>query len=176
MGISIWAGRTIAAILLLLVSACTTTSTPTSIATGPTLADREAIEATLYRYTRGLDRHDPDLYTSAWAEDCEFDLGTTVLKGRPAMRGIITGLIDNNAAAVKRGETPREIFHMDANSRIEFLAADHAIHHAYYFTFRRTGKGLQSTNTVIAIGSTTDELRKINGEWLIVKRTVMDNP
>lgn len=159
----------------LLTSACVTTTT-TDMAGEPTLADREAIEATLYRYARGLDRHDPDLYASAWAEDSEFDLGVASYHGREEMRGIITGLIDSYAEAEERGDPTRQIFHMDANSRIEFLGPDHAVHHAYYFTIARSGEGPGSTNEVIATGSTTDELRKIDGEWLIVKRTVMNGP
>jgi hypothetical protein len=175
MRIRAWAGRALAASVVLFVSACATTlSAP--VAERPTLADYEAIHATLYRYTRGLDRHDPDLYASAFAEDGVFDLGATTYTGRDEMRGIITGLIEGAEAAAARGDPPRQLFHMDANQRIEFLAPDHAVHHAYYLTFVRVGEGQGSTTNVVAVGSSTDELRKIDGEWLIVKRTVMPGP
>lgn len=161
---------------VLLAAGCTTTGTMPSAETGPTLADREAIEATLYRYARGLDRHDVEMYASAFSEDAVFDLGATQYEGREAMRDIIRGLIANAEAAAERGDPPRQLFHMDANPRFEFLAADHAIYHAYYLTFVRVGEGQGSTTEVVAVGSTTDELRKIDGEWLIVKRTVMNEP
>lgn len=160
----------------LLLSACATTAAPSASANEPTLADYEAIHETLYNYARGLDRHDVELYASAFAEDAVFDLGATQYEGRDAMRGIIEGLIENHAAAAERGDPPRQLFHMDANQRVEFLSADHAIHHAYYVTFVRVGEGQGSTNQLVAVGSSTDELRKIDGEWLIVKRTVSPNP
>ena len=176
MNLRTWIGCAAGASLAMLICAGALAVRAEAPAAEPTLADYEAIETTLYHYTRGLDRHDADMYASAWAEDGEFDLGPTPLKGRAAMRGIITGLIKSDEDAKKAGKVRPQIFHMDANSRIEFLAPDHAIHHAYFFTIGRTGTGLQSTNTIIAIGSTTDELKKINGEWLIVKRVVMNDP
>jgi ketosteroid isomerase-like protein len=170
------AGRSAAAAVVLMSAACATTPMATEAA-GPTLADREAIEATLYNYARGLDRHDPDLYASAWAEDAVFDLGGgRVFEGREAMRGIVQGLVDSYAEAAERGDPPRQIFHMDANPRLEFVAPDHAFYHAYYFTIARTGEGQEATNTIIDTGSTVDELRKIDGQWLIVKRTVTEAP
>lgn len=164
------------ALFALLVWAGAAGADTPAAAAGPTVADYEAIETTLYHYTRGLDRHDADMYASAWAEDSEFDLGVAKFKGRDAMRKIVTDLIKSDDDAKKAGKPRPQIFHMDANSRIEFLAPDHAVHHAYYFTIARTGTGLQSTNTIIAIGSTIDELKKLNGQWLIVKRTVMNDP
>jgi 3-phenylpropionate/cinnamic acid dioxygenase small subunit len=160
---------------LALTSACATMPAA-DMAAGPTLADREAIEATLYNYARGLDRLDPDLYASAWSEDAVFDLGATAYHGRDEMRGIITGLIETNQARSERGEPEHHTFHMDANPRVEFLSADHAIYYAYFFTYVRVGEGQESTTTMVGVGSTEDELRKIDGEWLIVKRTVMSGP
>jgi 3-phenylpropionate/cinnamic acid dioxygenase small subunit len=158
------------------VLGCATTTSGVATSGEPTLADREAIEATLYNYARGLDRHDVELYASAFAEDAVFDLGVTQYEGRDAMRAIITGLIDGAAAGAERGDPPRQLFHMDANPRVEFLSADHAVYHAYYLTFVRVGEGQGSTIQTVAVGSATDELRKIDGEWLIVKRTVMSGP
>lgn len=144
---------------------------------GPTLADREAIEATLYRYTRGLDRGDPELYASAFAPDGALYSGDNVMaQGHEALAAIVQGVVDNRAAAAERGEPPRQLYHMDANPRIEFVSADEAIHHAYYLTLAQTGTGAESEIDVLAVGSTEDELRKIDGEWLIVKRTIISGP
>jgi hypothetical protein len=170
------AGVAAAAIVLTSTACATTGAAPAMTAGEPTLADYEAIHETLYNYARGLDRHDVELYASAFAEDAVFDLGATQYEGRDAMRGIIEGLITSHAEAAERGDPPRQLFHMDANQRVEFLAPDHAIHHAYYVTFVRVGEGQGSTNQLVAVGSSTDELRKIDGEWLIVKRTVSPDP
>ena len=143
----------------------------------PTLADHEAIEATLYRYARGLDRGDPELYTSAFAPDGALYSGENALaEGHEALAAIVQGVVDNRAAAAERGEPARQLYHMDANSRIEFVSADNAVHHAYYLTLAQTGAGAESEIDVIAVGSTEDELRKIDGEWLIVKRTIISGP
>jgi uncharacterized protein (TIGR02246 family) len=161
----------------LAASACATTSTGSPMAAAPTLADREAIEATIYRYARGLDRRDPDLYASAWSEDAVFDLGGgRVFEGRDAIRAIVTGLVETAEQVAERGDPPRRTFHMDANPRLEFLGPDHAIYHAYYFTYVRVGEGQGSTTTLAGVGSTQDELKKVDGEWLIVKRTVSPDP
>jgi hypothetical protein len=65
---------------------------------------------------------------------------------------------------------------MHANSRIEFLAPDYAIHHAYYFTLARTGEGVGAPTAIVDTGSSTDELRKVDGAWLIVRREVTAGP
>lgn len=143
----------------------------------PTLADYEAIHETLYRYTRGLDRGDPQMYASAFAPDGALYNGDNVMaQGHEALAAIVQGVEDNRAAAAERGEPARQLYHMDANSRIEFLSADQAVHHAYYLTLAQTGSGLGSEIGVLAVGSTEDELRKIDGEWLIVKRTIITGP
>lgn len=143
----------------------------------PTLADREAIEATMYRYARGLDRGDPEMYASAFAPDGALYNGDTPMaEGREALAAIVQGVVDNRAAAAERGEPARQLYHMDANERVEFLSADHAIHHAYYLTLAQTGSGPGSEVSVVAVGSTEVELRKIDGEWLIVKRTIITGP
>ncbi len=161
--------------VLLGAASCAALVLTAAPAMAQTLADREAIEDTLYRYARGLDRPDPDLYASAWSEDAVFDLGVTTYEGRDAMRQIAVEQLESRQQAEAEG-APRHVFHMTANPRVEFLSADHAVHHAYYFTMRRTGAGAETSINVIAIGSSTDELRKIDGEWLIVKRTVSNNP
>ena len=73
-------GGAVAAVLAAV--ACATTVAPSASTSGPSLADREAIEATLYRYVRGLDRMDPELYASAFAPDGQFDLGANTVTGR----------------------------------------------------------------------------------------------
>ncbi len=143
---------------------------------GPTLADREAIEATLYRYSRGLDRGDAELYASAWAPDGVFAAGNMEAQGHDALKAMAQGVADRREQLAADGEPPRQLFHMDANSSVEFDGADHAYHHAYFLTLARSGEGAETDISVVQIGSTVDELRKIDGEWLIVKRTVSEAP
>lgn len=143
---------------------------------GPTLEDREAIEATMFRYSRGLDRGDPDLYTSAWTEDGEFIVnGQVAYSGHDELAGVVEGVAASHEATAAEGAM-RQLFHMDANASVEFIDADTAIHHAYFLTLARTGEGLGSEIAVIAVGSTEDTLEKIDGEWLIVKREVFNGP
>jgi uncharacterized protein (TIGR02246 family) len=146
-------------------------------AEGPTLADREAIEATLYRYTRGLDRGDPEMYASAFAPDGALYSGDTPMaEGREALAAVVQGVVDNRATAAAAGDPARQLYHMDANPSVEFLAPDHAVHHAYYLTLAQTGSGPGSEIGILAVGSTEVELRKIDGDWLIVKRTIITGP
>lgn len=154
--------------LILAASACS----PAPSA-GPALADRQAIDATLARYTRGLDQLDADLYLSAFAPDGAVVVYQDVFQGEDALRKLVT-----DEAELRRTE-PRTLLHMEANSSVEFTAPDRAVHHAYWLTFARTGAGAEPGSgdlSVIGAGVQTDELHKIDGEWLIVKRTITDGP
>lgn len=136
---------------------------------GPTLADRAAIEATLERYTRGLDELDADLYVSAMAPDGQVVVYDDVFEGPDTLRKLIA-----DEAELRRTD-PRTLFHVETNSTIEFLAPDRAEHRAYWFTYSRTGDGPDDLS-IIGLGRQVDDLRKIDGEWLIARRTIMDDP
>ena len=126
---------------------------------GPALADREddraAIEELMWRYARALDTGDADAYAAVYTEDGEFTAGTMSTKGRQALHDMIAGL---------GGELG--IYHMNADTWIEFIDDTHAIHHSYWLTMRREPAG------VVQVGVGADDLVKVDGKWLIRKRNV----
>lgn len=160
---SMQGGRTVAAMMLaLLISACGAAP----MGDGPTLADREAVERTLLRYSQGLDRLDADLYVSAMAPDVVIAIDGDERQGHEAMRRIIA-----EEAALRQDE-PRTLYHLEANPVIAFTGPDAAEHHAYWITMSRTPDGLD----VLDVGTSSDRLRKIDGEWLIVRRDIWLEP
>jgi hypothetical protein len=150
--------------LALISAACATTPAPTEQLP---LADIQAIEATLERYTRGRDRLDPDLYVSSFAPDGRIVIGADSFEGHDALRAII-----EDEAELRLAE-PRTLFHLETNPRLEMLAPDHVLHHAYWLTITRADDGALG---VLDVGSQVDELRKVDDEWLIVRREIGFDP
>ena len=63
------------------------------------------------------------------------------------------------------------MYHMEANSWIEFVDNDHARHHAYYLTaFGAAGENVPPR--VAAVGRSINHLERVNGRWLIKGRDV----
>jgi hypothetical protein len=138
-------------------------------------ADREAVEAALARYTHGLDRLDAQLYTSSFAPDGVLIIAGTSRQGHDALRKVIADEAALRAASKARGEPPRTLFHLESNSRITFPEPDRAEHEAYWITISRTAdtpEGMQ----VLGVGTSTDELRHIDGQWLITRREISLQP
>jgi 16S rRNA G1207 methylase RsmC len=138
-------------------------------------ADREAVEAALARYTHGLDRLDDRLYTSSFAPDGVLVIAGTSRQGHDALRKVIADEAALRQASKARGESPRTLFHLESNSRITFPEPDRAEHEAYWITISRTTDtpdGMQ----VLGVGTSTDELRRIDGHWLITRREIILQP
>jgi hypothetical protein len=169
-----WARGALAAAAVLALTACASLAPADA---GPDrAADREAIEATLFRYTRGTDRVDPDLFTSAFLPDGELLLGATVYKGHEALSGLIEGVAEQRADAAARGEPPTGSFHVTTNESIEFVDDDTAIRRAYRMTLSRNGEGAAATVSILAAGSTAAELVRRDGSWLIRRVEVSAEP
>ena len=134
--------------------------------------DRAEIEALLWRYTRALDTGDGTTYASTYTVDGQFGSGANATKGREALKKMVDGLREGQAAAEAKGEPRRPpLYHMEANSWIEFVDKDHARHHAYYLTV--TGAAGQNTPPRVgAAGRSIDHLERVNGKWLIKLRDV----
>jgi len=133
--------------------------------------DRAEIEALMWRYTRALDTGDGTTYASTYTVDGQFGAGTNATKGREALKKMVDSLREGQAAAAAKGETRPPMYHMTANSWIEFIDKDHARHHAYYLTV--TGAAGQNTPPrVVAAGRSVDHLERVNGKWLIKLRDV----
>jgi uncharacterized protein (TIGR02246 family) len=134
-------------------------------------ADRAEIEALMWRYTRALDSGDGTTYASTYTVDGQFGTGANATKGREALKKMVDGLREGQTAAAAKGESRPPLYHMTANSWIEFIDKDHARHHAYYLTV--TGAAGQNTPPrVVAAGRSVDHLERVDGKWLIKLRDV----
>jgi SnoaL-like domain len=139
------------------------------------IADREAIEATLQRYTRGLDRLDPDLYVSSFAPNGILMIYAKKYQGHDALRSIIAEEKRFRQAQQDSGQPARTLFHLEANSTLEISSAVQALHQAYWLTASRAGEKAEGL-TVLGVGSSIDELQKIDGKWLITRREIRAGP
>ena len=137
------------------------------VVAGPALADREedreAIHALMWKYARALDTWDADAYASVYTEDGQFGVGDAATKGREALRNMISGFTAGGAA-------PPQLYHMTADTWIEFVDDTHARHHSYWITMRAASGDTPAG--VAAVGVGLDELVKVDGEWLIGLRNV----
>jgi hypothetical protein len=167
------AASTIRAMLVALLAAaaaaCATSGNPALAR----LEDRALIETAIERYMRGLDLFDEELYASAFFEDGEFLYEGELHRGHDAMREVIADRAAGRDAAAARGEPERTTFHVHLNSRLEFLDADTAVHHAYWATIERFTDGRIG---VASAGSSVDRLEQRDGDWRILRRELYDDP
>jgi 3-phenylpropionate/cinnamic acid dioxygenase small subunit len=141
------------------------------LAAAPALADRtddrEAINALMWHYARALDTANPDAYAAVYTEDGQFGVGENATKGRAALREMIANFKARRDAA----ENPApQLYHMNADTWIEFVDDTHARHHSYWLTLAAASG--DTPTRVLAAGVGVDELVKVNGEWLIKVRNV----
>lgn len=127
--------------------------------------DRAEIQALMWRYVRALDSLDADAYAAAYTENGSFGSGANSEHGRAEMREMINGL-----KARRTADSP-PMYHVITNSYIEFTGKDSARYHSYWMTmFGPAGEGAMPR--VAAVGRGIDELRRIDGHWLIESRNV----
>jgi hypothetical protein len=133
--------------------------------------DRAEIEQLMWRYARALDAGDGTAYASAYAADGQFVGGANATKGREALKKMVDDLRAQEAAAKAKGEARPPMYHMHANSWLEFVDKDHARFHAYYLTAMGPA-GQNVPLRVAAVGRSIDHLERVNGTWLIKTRDV----
>jgi len=156
------------------IAACAPQGAPDAAA-ARRFADREAIDATMHRYLTGLDHLDRELYAGTFSEDAVLDIDGKLSTGRDAMRGVIDNEIAFRKAQKDRGETPRVLFHMEANVHVTFPDVDHAERTAYWVTYIRVGKDPEGLSA-LGVGTSVDELKRVGAEWLIARRTISLQP
>ena len=133
--------------------------------------DRAQIEDVMWRYARALDTGDADTYASLYTPDGQFSAGANPTKGREALKKMIEGVGQRQAAQPAADTKRPPMYHMTANERLRFIDKDHARIDAYYITmFGAAGQGTPAR--VAAVGRSIDELERVNGEWLITSRNV----
>jgi hypothetical protein len=134
--------------------------------------DRAQIEKLMWQYVRALDTEDADAYAAVYTPDGQFGSGPNAVKGRDALKKMIDNFrqrtADNEA---KTGQKPAAMYHVLANSYLDFPDKDHAHMEAYWVTvFAQAGPSTSAR--VAAAGREVDELVRVNGQWLIQFRDV----
>jgi hypothetical protein len=134
--------------------------------------DRAQIEKLMWQYVRALDTENGDAYAAVYTPDGQFGSGANAVKGHDALKKMIADLrkraVDNEA---KSGEKRPAMYHVIANSYLQFVDKDHARLEAYWMTvFAQGAKDVPAR--VAAAGREVDELVRLNGQWLIKSRDV----
>jgi len=126
------------------------------------IADRFAIEQTLLRYTRGVDRKNWDFVRSAYHVDAHDDHGN--------YKGNIDGFIES---LVKRHATIEQSTHLISNIAIEFAGPDAALVETYFIVHQRmlTAPG-EAVQTEV-VGRYVDRFARRDGAWRIARRAVV---
>ena len=134
------------------------------------LADREAIEALMWRYDRSLDNYDAEAYAANFTPDGAFGQ----VRGHAALRKMITDLVAGQDTRRAAGETIGKMHHFTMNPWLEFTGPDTARFHYYHQTVFGTGGALNSPTAprMAAAGQGVDDLVKIDGKWYIKSRNV----
>jgi len=133
--------------------------------------DRVQIEKLMWQYTRALDTESADAYAATYTPDGQFGSGPNAVKGHDALKKMIADLRQRTADAEAKGEKRPAMYHMTANSYLEFIDKDHARMEAYWLTVF-AGQGPNVPVRVAAAGRDVDELVRVNGQWLVKTRDV----
>ena len=137
------------------------------------LADRVAIEQTLYRYSRGIDRRNWEFLASA------FHPGAQIHQGD--FKGSIEQMIENVKA---RHAAIEQSAHLMTNIQVEFDGPDGAVVETYYLAYLRNdalpaivrtaliGGGAPETGKIDmrSLGRYIDRFERRDGHWRIAKR------
>lgn len=132
--------------------------------------DREQIEQLMWRYARALDTGDAETYASLYTPDGQFSSGANATKGREALKNMIAGPRQRQAAASPAVKRP-PMYHTTANHQITFTDKDHARIDAYHITMV-SAAGPDTPARVAGVGRSIDDLERVNGQWLIKSRNV----
>jgi hypothetical protein len=134
--------------------------------------DRVQIEKLMWQYVRALDTENAEAYAATYTFDGQFGSGTGAVKGREALKKMIADLRQRDADnEAKTGAKRPAMYHVIANSYLEFVDKDHAHMEAYWMTvFAQAGPKVPAR--VAAAGREVDELVRLNGQWLIKTRDV----
>lgn len=134
--------------------------------------DRAQIEKLMWQYVRALDTENADAYAAVYTPDGQFGTGANAVKGREALKKMIGDLRRRaEADQAKTGEKRQPMYHVIANSYLEFVDKDHARLEAYWMTVFAAA-GPNKPSRVAAAGREVDEIVRTNGQWLIKTRDV----
>ncbi len=127
--------------------------------------DRVEIEQLMWNYIRALDSGNADAYAALFAPDGQFGRGATAIKGREALKKMVSDARQKLDAENKGGKIAPRMLHVVTNPHIEFIDKDHARYPAYWI-------GALTAGGTTSAGREINELVRINGQWLISVRDV----
>jgi uncharacterized protein (TIGR02246 family) len=128
--------------------------------------DRVAIEQLMWDYIHALDSGNAEAYAALFTQDGQFGRGATAIKGREALRKMVSDARQKIDADKKSGKKTPRMYHVVTNPHIEFIDEDHARYHAYWMGVFASGGALTSA------GREVNDLVRVNGQWLISVRDV----
>jgi SnoaL-like domain len=129
--------------------------------------DRAEIEALVWRYERALDTLDVDAYVAVFTDNAQFGNA----KGRDGIRALISGIKTAREKNPEAGKPVTPTYQSLNNMSIEFLTADRARVEGYYTAF--LGPQADKPARLATVGREVDEVVRVDGRWLIDKRTVL---
>lgn len=133
--------------------------------------DRAAIEKLMWNYTRALDTENAEAYIAAFTPDGEFRAGGNATKGHDALKKMVSDLKKRSEEAAAKGEKRPAMYHVETNSYLEFVDADHAKLYAYWMTVF-AGDAPNAPARIAAVGHEVNDIVKVGGKWLIKVRDV----
>jgi len=129
------------------------------------LVARAAIMDTMHKYIWTVDSLDADGYVSVFTADAVIEQPGSSTKGHEAIRKVVTGMAERQAANRAAGKPPGALYHVVSNERITFQSATEATYFSYWQTMRRNDEGRYVTG---GFGRSEDHLvRQKDGRWLI---------
>ena len=131
------------------------------------LADRAAIHEVMQKYVYSVDSGDAEGYGSVFTEDGVIDSNGTAIRGRAAIRKVVTDLQARYSANRADGKPAGQLYHVISNESISLSSATEAVYRSYWQTMR---KGEDKRYTAGGFGQSEDHLVKVKGQWLIQSR------
>ena len=129
-----------------------------------TLLDEQAIQETLYRYCRGVDRMDRALTRSCWHAD-----------GSADYRGMFAGDVDALLDWMWKLHAPMQTHsHQITNMLIE-VAGDRAASEAYVTVALRSGGSRSSARDILSRGRYVDRWSRREDRWAIDHRLYLND-
>ncbi|MBT2187611.1 nuclear transport factor 2 family protein [Sphingobium nicotianae] len=140
---------------------------------GPTYAqDRAEIEDLMARYLFAIDYQDWDAYVATFTEDGELEFASGTSKGRAAIREAVmkfqTGI--GRFYHTEDGK-PALLRHVILQSSVR-VEGDHAWARSLWLEMANNGP--QDSMKMGTYGIYEDDLRKVNGRWLLSRRRVLN--
>jgi len=127
--------------------------------------DRVEIEQLMWKYIRALDSGNAEAYAALFAPDGQFGTGSTAIKGREALKKMVSDARQKLDADNKSDKKAPRMYHVVTNPHIEFIDKDHARYYAYWM-------GALAAGGTTSAGREVNDLVRINGQWLISVRDV----